>query len=170
MMQRRTSIGRWLEANTSATLPLLVSCLALVLAAAAVLIAHKGSSGAVVQSATPLTVPNNLLQHNGWENASSRDSSVGYYKGANGRVYLSGALRPLYGRIPKNSTAFTLPPGYRPLHAITEPITVKAGERPEVGFVSIAPWGSVMVTLPTSEATSDTKFVSLDGVSFTPGA
>lgn len=159
--RKRFSLSRWLEAHTSTTLPLLISVLALGVGGIAVILAHRGGRAtAVTSTPTPLPVPQNVLSQYGWKNASTpATGGAGYYKGPDGRIFLTGALQPTNHAQP---TAFLLPNGYRPALTIVEPVAVGSA----FGTVTIQPTGGVVLNVPSKRR----AIVSLDGVSFLPSS
>lgn len=92
-----------------------------------------------------------------WANLAGGFETVGYWKDINGDVVLRGAMNVLGV---SNTSAFTLPAGYRPAAKVAMPIGCDAGKS---GFVVVNIDGTVV---PTYEAAS--SFVSLSGLRFRP--
>lgn len=92
-----------------------------------------------------------------WANLAGGFETVGYWKDTNGDVVLRGAMNVLGV---SNTSAFTLPAGYRPAAKVALPFGCDAGKS---GFVVINTDGTVV---PTYEAAS--TFVSLSGLRFRP--
>jgi hypothetical protein len=141
---------------TTATLPLLLSICAVLIAAAALLFSGHGSS-------TPLTVwqaaPETALQTHGWANLSSTSSTSAGYARVGDQVRLRGQLRPYYGRVPRTSTIFVLPAGDRPTKIVRLPALLNARS---VATIVIDPAGDVIAVLGSVKV----QVLSLDGLSF----
>ena len=95
---------------------------------------------------------------NGWVNYGGPFSPVGYYMGAQGRVYLRGLVR--FGSC--GSSIFQLPVGYRPEFVA---INATIGENSITGRIDIAPSGSV-TPVPQAGGGCTPGWMSLDGISF----
>jgi hypothetical protein len=90
---------------------------------------------------------------NGWVNFGSPWGNASYQIDCNGRVFLSGLIKN--GAV--DTTAFTLPNGFRPLQTVlASTISVNA-----LGRVNIFTDGTVVPASPSTNG-----WVSLDGISF----
>lgn len=92
---------------------------------------------------------------NSWVNYNNGYSTVGYYKDAFGVVCFRGLIKS--GTI--NTSAFTLPSGYRPLTTISVPINSNNA----FGVLEIRSDGTVVPVMGSN------TWVSFDGISFRAG-
>lgn len=91
-----------------------------------------------------------------WNHFGAPYANAGYYKDAEGRVHLRGAVAS--GAV--GSTIFTLPAGSRPPFTIVVPIATWTGAAWTFGAIAITSAGVVALNL------GGTSIVFLDGISF----
>lgn len=98
----------------------------------------------------------------GWATFSILYNDAGYWKDADGRVYLRGGLAGgTYGSTP----IFTLPEGYRPEEYVVLPAAQSSVFAP-AGQVEIRTNGDVIAAAITSVQSGTSTFLSLEGLSF----
>lgn len=86
---------------------------------------------------------------NGWvDYNAATDLPARYYKGRNGRVYVSGVVKS--GTTTVGTVFFNLPSGYRPAQSAIFPVYMDGG----TGFIKVLATGDVTVTLASAVATA----------------
>lgn len=116
-------------------------------------------------AAAPAAFCSYYHQEQGYDNAGSGFSRVGYFRDGSGIVHLQGTTRfacpngQCEGYYPAYVTVFYLPPGYRPSANLRFPLGPCSSEQ---RYVSVDTSGAVTLSSPSC------GYDALDGVSFLP--
>jgi hypothetical protein len=112
-------------------------------------------AGKYLPSTVSLTAP---TLGNSWVDYGSGFDGAGYYKDADGTVYLQGLIKD--GTATNGTVLFTLPSGYRPGRRLVF-LVVTAGSPVATGRIDVFSNGEVQIV------TGSNTWLSLSGISFT---